>query len=76
MLTRDMVAFTNDSPGESITQLVKLAVEQPDPIDELQELFDSILSSDGRVTIREVKVEENEASRVKGLLKVIVRLEA
>jgi hypothetical protein len=71
-----MVAFTNDSPGESITQLVKLAVEQPDPIDELQELFDSILSYDGRVTIREVKVEENEASSVKGLLKVIVRLEA
>jgi len=74
-LTSDIVALTTDSPGELIIQLEELAIEQPDPIDEAQEVLDSMLNYDGRVIISEVKLEENEESSTKGLLNVIVRLE-
>lgn len=74
-MTSDIVALTTDSPGELIIQLEELAIEQPDPIDEAQEVLDSMLNYDGRVIISEVKLEENEESSTKGLLNVIVRLE-
>jgi hypothetical protein len=75
-LKRDIVALITERPGEEIIQLEELATEQPDPIEEVQELLDNILNSDGRVTIREVRVEEKDESSTKGLFSVIVKLDA
>lgn len=65
-----------DRPGDVTSQLEELVAKQLDPTEELQELFGNILNSEGRVTIRDVKLAEKDESRAKGVFIVKVKLEA